>query len=183
MYCYNSLNISFLKYFNFLIVTNFLQMPLMIQLRTFKYLLKSRKYLRHIDLSVFVGYFPPFHRWETLKKKDPWSTQGSLYSLDITHFLGSWSFQEVLGCICVNGCVLRHAGLIFLCYLPVNSLHAESPTPEQLSSITNCRSTLIAIDDFILYVVPGPSECVLSHTRKTCRTLCCVILKTVLKPV
>lgn len=40
---------------------------LMIQLRTFKYLLKPRKdpmYNTNIDLFVWVSYFSPFCRWE-----------------------------------------------------------------------------------------------------------------------
>lgn len=140
MYYYSSLNISFLKYFNFL-HSNFLQITLMIQLRTFQYSLKSRKYPKHntnIDLSVFVAQlFFPISQMRNIEEKKIHVPYKGLYSLDITHSLGSWSLQEVFGCICVSWCILRHTGLIFLCYLPINSLHAESPTPEQLQSITS----------------------------------------------
>lgn len=73
--------------------------------------------------------FPHFTD-ENIQEQRPESTQGILDSLDIPHSLGSWRLQEVLCCVCVGGCVLRHSGLIFLCY----QLTAHSLNPQHLSN-------------------------------------------------
>lgn len=96
---------------------------------------------KHWPLCLCGLVLFPHFTGENTEEKRPESTPGTPDSLDITHSLGSWRLQEVLCCVCVGGCVLRHSRLIFLCY----QLTAHSLNPQHLSnfpmSITHCRST------------------------------------------